>query len=108
MSDDELTARIGLLLLGVGRGSEVSSAEISRRVGIPDVPGQPATRELIAQAVRRFKLPIGANERGYFLIETPSELETYIGELKSRANAILSRAEAVERAFLAHQSGDPL
>lgn len=98
MSEDP-AARVADLIRAAHRGAEVSSRQLALALGLEDSPGQPVTRALIAEAVRRHAVPIGANERGYFLIETTAELATYVDDLRGRALAIESRAEAVTWAF---------
>jgi hypothetical protein len=96
---DDSAARVAELIRVARRGSEVSSRQLALALGVDDTPGQPATRRLIAEAVRRHAVPIGANERGYYLIESPEQLEEYVLELRSRSLAIDARAEAVTWAY---------
>ena len=94
-----LAARVADLIRVAHVGSEVSSRELALALGIDDVAGQPTTRVLITEAVGSCAMPIGANERGYYLIESPEQLDEYVLGLHSRILGIEARAEAVTWAY---------
>jgi len=77
----------------------ISSKEIADLLSLPDPPGQPGTRAVITEILRRGLAPIGATARGYFLITTEEQLDRYTRVLRDRESAIYARTMAVRRAF---------
>jgi hypothetical protein len=89
----------------VGHLHPITSATLSRMLGIgDDQRGTRVTRALIQELVRR-GLPIGATDEGYFVLESQLELEQYVRERNDRAQAILTGSEYVKRAFQEYYAG---
>lgn len=95
----ETIVELGKALEVTEYGREATSGELAVALGIPDSPGHPVTRALIVEAIRKLGIPIGANERGFFLIKTEPELASVVQDLEARADAIRARAAAVVWAF---------
>lgn len=91
----------------------LSSRDIAEKVlaldGVTDGPGQPGTRAVITEIVRRGLAPVGATAKGYFIIETKEELERYEHALTAREMGIAARRMNVRRAWLVQngQAADP-
>jgi 3-dehydroquinate synthase class II len=102
---DELVRRAWEILRGhVGAKNPLSSSALSRVLGIGDHDrGTTVTRSLITELLRR-GFPIGATERGYFVLESEAEKDRYVGDLADRADRIAHRASLVNRAWMIAQS----
>jgi hypothetical protein len=88
-----------------GNPDVISSSELAAMLGVPDSPGQPGTRAVIAEILRRGLAPIGANFKGYFVLRTQVQLDAYVRELERRARAIQARAQNVARAWEIRNGG---
>jgi hypothetical protein len=86
------------LFLRLPVGTVVSSKEIARTLEISDGEAQPLTRAVIAQVVRE-GLPLGADSRGYRLLQHEPELRDYLADLEHRRAGIKARMLSTERAF---------
>ena len=88
-----------ILKTHVGAGEPIASSALSEMLGVGDHDkGTVQTRALILELLRR-GYPIGAHERGYFLLANEAEKNEYQRELLDRAAAITYRANIVERAW---------
>jgi len=77
----------------------ITSAEIHNAIRIPDGESRPATRALILETMKIYKVAIGANSKGYYMIKTKRELIEYAKHLAGRARKITRRADLVIRYF---------
>lgn len=89
-------------------GLRVSSSEIREAFVIGDGTANPVTRGLIKKAMRDQSLtagiPIGADNKGYFLIKSESDLEVYVNQLRGRIRGIAERIVLVKRSWAEKKS----
>ena len=84
-----------ILKAHVGKSNKVTSSQIADLIGIHEDATHAKTRSLIFQAAKQYKLPLAANNRGYFLIETKAEYHEYVNNLDSRIAGIEERKRII-------------
>jgi hypothetical protein len=67
--------------------------DISEIVGINDGESCPRTRKLILEAMKEYNVPIGSDNRGYYIINTAHEMQRYLNSLLRRQLGITQRIE---------------
>ena len=95
----ELEKSIINVLESTTQSSPITVNDISDIVGINDNGSCPRTRKLILSAMKNNNVAIGSNRRGYFLLRTEKEMQSYLNELMSRQIAISKRIEITYYAF---------
>jgi hypothetical protein len=85
-------------------GRRVTSDEIRDKFHINETTtGNLNTRTVIKEALRKYAIeagiPIGADGKGYFLIATFEQIQTYRQNLRSRINGIQERINLVDAAW---------
>lgn len=88
-----------ILLEHKGEGNEISSAKIAKLIGINEDDTHAKTRSLIENTMEQYKIPLGSNTKGYFIIETVEEYDRYVNNLESRQKGIEKRKDNVKRFF---------
>ena len=92
-----------IILYIVNSGGTVTSKEIASRFRINDCEGNFTTRMKIKEAMRlvavKMGIPIGADNRGYYFIETKEELDKYVSNLEQRIQGIQERIDIVKEAW---------
>jgi len=83
------------MIKGRTKDNPILSAEIHNAIRIPDGESRPATRALILETIELFKVAIGANSKGYYMINSHAELMEYTGHLVGRAKKIQRRARLI-------------
>jgi len=87
------------------RYDPITSAEIQKTLYLKDKVGQPVTRALILESIEIKKVAIGANSKGYYIINSYDELRDHIKHLNGRAIKIQKRAALVSKYFsIKHQT----
>jgi len=84
-----------ILLHHKGAENAIYAAEVARLIGLPKEEGNRTIRVMIEQAIYAYGLPIASNHYGYFLIETPFELNHYLQSLNARVTGIEKRAKTI-------------
>lgn len=92
---DELELIRDILNSHIGKSNKVTSSQIAEQIGIQEDATHAKTRALIIEATKKYKLPLAANNRGYFLINTKSEYNEYIENLNSRIAGIEERKKII-------------
>jgi hypothetical protein len=96
---DQLRAVEDLLRDGhTGKGNAITSGAIAEAL---DEPEGHDTNPNVRDAVRELThvgVPIASCNRGYYVMDDPGEVDDYVQDLRSRADSIQERAEAVESA----------
>lgn len=88
-----------ILLLHKGKGNPVTSAEIARQIGIDEDDTHAKTRELVLNCIEKYKLPVAAGNRGYYIITSPQEYDEYIDNLDARIAGIEDRKRIITQNF---------
>lgn len=78
-----------------GRLNEITSSQIAEQINVPEDATYAKTRALIFEAAKKYKLPLAANNRGYFLIDTKAEYDEYIVNLDLRIAGIDERKKVI-------------
>jgi len=81
------------------KDNPILSAEITAALQITDGESRPLTRALILETIKLHKVAIGANSKGYYMINTKAELIEYAKHLAGRARKITRRADLIIRNF---------
>lgn len=89
----------GIIMTHRGPANAISSKDIAANLPGGDSEGRPVTRREIRELIAVAKVPIGANHRGYFLIETEEQLYKYQDRLLQRIDGIVERGTDVTEAF---------
>ena len=77
----------------------VKVREISLALGLSESdPSCPATRKKIWEAIKEGN-PIGCNGKGYFIIRSDKEMQSYLNSLMRRQIALSERITDVYRAY---------
>lgn len=79
----------------IGKSNKVTSSQIAEQIGIQEDATHAKTRALILEAAKKYRLPLAANNRGYFLINTKAEYNEYIENLNSRIAGIEERKKII-------------
>lgn len=73
-----------------GSNNPITAREIAEHFNVSDEGVEVPIRDVIRQAIEDGEL-IGSNNRGFFLINTQQEYETYLESLRSRQRGIANR-----------------
>jgi hypothetical protein len=90
-------------ILGVGRRNALTSPDIQRRLGLPREQTSESTRGLVLHAIEEHGVPIVSGGRGYWIAESQSEVDDYLGSLEARIVGVRNRQRALLRAWGTHQ-----
>jgi len=100
MSKDELLFAIKDIIVDhQGKDNQISADEIGPMVGIYEDATHVQTRASILKTIEKFKLPVAASSRGYYLIKDEKELEEYMSRIDNRIFEMENRKTLVEAAF---------
>lgn len=92
---NELEKIRDILYRHIGKANKVTSSQIADQIGIKEDDTHARTRALIFETAIKYKLPLAANNRGYFLIKTKVEYDEYIRNLDSRIAGIKERKRII-------------
>ena len=96
MDHDDIILR---MLLFRSAKDPLSSKEIARRLHISDIDAQPITRSMILNMMKAKRIAVGANNRGYWLLQSEKEMEHYLRRLEGRCKAIQNRIDLVHECW---------
>lgn len=82
-----------------GKENQISAGDIGPQIGILEDATHVQVRDLIRQVIERFRLPVAASSRGYYLIKDKHELEEYLKSINGRITEMQKRGELVREAF---------
>lgn len=82
-----------------GEGNEITSSQIAKMIGIDEDDTHAQTRALIKQAAEVFGLPLSSNRKGYFIMTSEEELDSYMANLDARIRGIKERKETMRKNF---------
>ena len=88
-----------ILLLHYGKKNPITSAEIAKLLNIIEDDTHAQTRSLILECAQKYKLPLAANNRGYYLISNEQEYEEYMANLDSRSAGIEQRKQIITKNY---------
>ena len=80
-------------LIPTGEGNRITSAEISK---LTNIKGS-TIRHIVNKSRANF-LPIASDDKGYFMAETPDELDHTIAQLNSRIHKMIQAREGLKKA----------
>jgi transcription initiation factor IIE alpha subunit len=80
-------------LIPKGEGNRITSAEISNLTNIKGA----TIRHIINKSRSNF-IPIASDDKGYFMAETPDELDHTIAQLNSRIHKMIQAREGLKKA----------
>lgn len=82
-----------ILLIPKGEGNRITSAEISQ---LTNMKG--STIRQIVNSSRANFIPIASDGNGYFMAETPDELDHTIAQINSRIHKMIQAREGLKKA----------
>ena len=82
-----------ILLIPKGEGNRITSTEISQLTSIKGA----AIRNFVNNSRANF-VPIASDANGYFIAETPDELDHTIAQLNSRIHKMIQAREGLKKA----------
>lgn len=82
-----------ILLIPKGESNRITSSEISRLTNI----ASPTIRQFVNNSRANF-IPIASDENGYFMAETPEELDHTIAQINSRIHKMIQAREGLKKA----------
>lgn len=82
-----------------GKTNQISAGEIGRMLGLRQEDTHVEARQLIFETIEKYKIPIAAGSKGYYLINNEEELNSYVRTLENRAKKILQRKETIKNFF---------
>jgi len=82
-----------IILIPKGEGNRITSAEISQLTSI----STPMIRKIINASRANF-IPIASDGNGYFIAETPDELDHTIAQINSRIHKMIQAREGLKKA----------
>lgn len=92
---DNLEAIRDILRQHAGKSNKVTSSQIAKKININEDATHAKTRAFILKTAKKYKLPLAANNRGYYLINTKAEYDEYIKNLDSRIAGIEERKKII-------------
>lgn len=72
---NKLEAIRDILKQHIGKSNKVTSSQIAKKININEDATHAKTRALILETAKKYKLPLGANNRGYYLINNKAEYD---------------------------------
>lgn len=90
-----------ILLNHIGKENMIPAPEIAEQIGVIPGPSGVNIREMIFKAIKRYKLPVAAGNRGYFLLREndEGELKRYTRSLHGRSIKNFERAALIKMFF---------
>lgn len=82
-----------------GRNNSISAGDIAEMLGYPVEGSHVKGRELVKRCSKKYRIPVGGNTSGYYIITTEDELNEYKANLHSRANKTLERGDLMTEFF---------
>jgi hypothetical protein len=97
---EDILSRIKeIMAIHIGRKNAISSGEIARILGLKEEDTHAEPRYYILESMKKYRIPIAAGGKGYYLIENEIELERYLNSLNNRIQEIENRGQLVKKAF---------
>jgi len=100
--DEKMQRLVGIMMMNhVGKDNLISMEELELKLGSYQKSDRNSamTRREIMKLMEQSPIPIGATNRGVYILSTDAELKEYMSTLEKRAEAILGRMETVTRAY---------
>jgi hypothetical protein len=97
-----------ILLQHIGKQNQISATVIAEMIGVEPGGSGRNIRKLIFETIKKYNLPFGGSNRGYFLIEGKEELTEYINSLYSRNHYNMERARIITAAFYRYYNNEEL
>ena len=82
-----------------GKDNPISAGDIAEMLGYPTEGSHVKGRDLVRRCAEKYRIPVGGNTSGYFIITTYDELEEYQANLQSRARQTLARGDLMAEFF---------
>lgn len=95
----ELKELKGILMEHRGKKNAITSKKIAHKLGIDEDDTHPKTRKLVLECMKEYQLPVGATNRGYFIITSEEELDEYVDNLNKRIRGDEKRRDAAIKFF---------
>lgn len=73
----------------------ITSGEIATLLNIAEDDTHYRTRSLIRECAKKYKLPLAADTKGYYLIENDYEYNAYMSNLERRIQGIKERMDLI-------------
>lgn len=89
-----------------GKDQAITSAELASAVGIDDSEGNPDTRAAVRRLISERGIPVGSCSNGYYIMESPAELEENLSGIRSRIAGMEDRMQIMVDAFEGYDHGD--
>ena len=80
-------------LIPTGEGKRITSAELSK---LTNINGS-TIRHIVNKSRANF-VPIASDDKGYFIAETPDEIDRTIAQLNSRIHKMIQAREGLKKA----------
>ena len=96
---DKLQWITQLLESHVGKGNEISAQVIENEYGRSSDSTHKKARDLIDDCIREYGIPVGANQKGYYIISNEQEYDEYMANLDSRIAGIEDRKNRITKIF---------
>ena len=82
-----------------GRSEAITSGEINEYMDMHEGHDtNPVIRDVVRELTFTGRLPVASSNSGYFVPANEAEVDRYVKDMRSRADAIQARAEQMERA----------
>lgn len=96
---DDLKEQVKEILLEHrGKDNSITAREINDQIDVDNVGSFPGTRMIIRELCIEDGIPIAGYNKGYFVIESETELQDYLDNLESRMLGMSERRYEVKRA----------
>ena len=82
-----------------GKKNRITASTIASTIGIVENATYAKTRALIFECAKKYKLPLAADTKGYYLITTQKEYDDYINNLNSRIAGIEERKSVITKNY---------
>ena len=88
-----------ILINHIGKKNSITAAKIALMLGIVEDDTHAQTRALIFECAKMYRLPLAADNTGYYLIETDEEFYSYLENLDSRIRGIEERKQIITQNY---------
>lgn len=99
MKEERTEQIMNILINHKGSQNAITASKIAVLCGMSKTEGHSHVRKKILEIIDEYNLPIGSNNKGYYIISNIDEYNDYITHLDNRINEMLRREDLLKRSY---------